>query len=70
MTRYNKAWGPAAFAERFDLAWGGFTQALESWLRLIEGHGPDAVAKAFRETLKGGGRPEEGQILSTRPSAI
>jgi hypothetical protein len=70
MTRYNKAWGPAAFAERFDLAWGGFTQALESWLHLIEGHGPDAVAKAFRETLKGGGRPEEGQILSTRPSAI
>ena len=70
MEHFNKAWGPAGFAERFDTAWRGFTQALEGWLNLVQGHGSDAVMEAYLRTLKGQGRPEEGQMLSTRPAGV
>ena len=70
MERFNKAWGPAGFAERFDTAWRGFTQALEGWMTLVEGNGSDAVMEVYLQILKGQARPDEGQILSTRPATV
>jgi homoserine O-acetyltransferase len=67
MERFNKAWGPAGFAERFDTAWREFAQALDGWMNLVEGHGAGAVVEAYLQTLKGQGRPDEGLILSARP---
>jgi hypothetical protein len=67
MERFNKAWGPAGFAERFDTAWREFAQALDGWMNLVEGHGAGAVVEAYLQTLKGQGRPNEGLILSARP---
>lgn len=68
--RFEKAWEPAGFAKRFDTALRGFLQAVEGWMTLVEGNGSDALREVYLQTMKGQGRPNEGQILSTRPVRI
>jgi hypothetical protein len=39
-------------------------------MTLVEGNGSDAVMEVYLQILKGQARPDEGQILSTRPATV
>lgn len=57
-------WGSEGYQERLGAAWSAFLEFARGWLSVERGHGPDAVAAVYRETLEGKTRPEQGHILS------
>ncbi|MET0222615.1 MAG: DUF2855 family protein [Tardiphaga sp.] len=57
-------WGPGGIDSRFNDAWIGFMPMLERSLSIVEGAGPEAVARVYRDTLAGRVAPNQGHILS------
>jgi len=57
-------WGPGGLDARFGAAWSGFAPNLDGWIKVIEGRGPAAVEKVYRDTLGGRVPPEQGHMLS------
>ena len=57
-------WGPAGFQERVAGAWAAFRAFSDGWLQVQRGHGRDAVARIYEETLGGSTKPEQGHVLS------
>jgi hypothetical protein len=57
-------WGPGGLEERFAAAWGPFVESVAKWMTVVEHRGPDAVRRAYLDTLGGRARPDEGHILS------
>jgi NADPH:quinone reductase-like Zn-dependent oxidoreductase len=57
-------WGQAGFDARLGDAWRSFLAFSDGWLRVVRGHGPDAVARVYHEVLEGRARPDEGHVLS------
>jgi hypothetical protein len=64
----NQDWGPDAFQARLAEAWRAFLGGTEGWLRIVHGRGPEAVERAYRDTLEGRVKPDEGLILSLHDS--
>jgi hypothetical protein len=59
-----KEWGPGGIEKRLSAAWAGFAPNLEKWLRIVEGHGPEAVQRVYLDTLAGRVPPDQGHMLS------
>jgi hypothetical protein len=57
-------WGAAVFQARVRDAMHKFLASTAHWLRIVEGHGQDAVASVYRAMLEGKADPAEGHILS------
>jgi hypothetical protein len=60
-------WGPAGLEQRLAQAWRAFIQRVTDprhpWLRIVQGHGRDAVEAAYQALLDGRALPREGHIL-------
>jgi hypothetical protein len=56
--------GPSGFQAALSSSWRTFLDGTEGWLRIERGRGPEAVERAYRDTLEGRVKPEEGLILS------
>lgn len=59
-----KEWGPGGVEQRFGVAWSHFAPRLDTWLKVTEGRGPEAVKKVYLDTLNGHVSPDGGRILS------
>ena len=59
-----KEWGPGGIDRRFGAAWTGFIPMLERSLDVVEGRGPAAVERLYRDTLAGHVSPRHGHMLS------
>jgi len=57
-------WGAAGFQARLGAAWCDFLAGTRGWLRIVHGKGPEAVERAYRETVEGRVKPDEGLVLS------
>ena len=56
-------WGRAGFDERFAQAWGSFVPAVEGWVDLTVGSGPQGLQSAYLEVLAGRTDPRTGHVL-------
>jgi hypothetical protein len=59
----TRDWGARALQERMGEAWRAFALDSRRWLDIRIGRGREAVERAYRETLEGAARPDEGRIL-------
>ena len=70
----NADWGAAELQKRIALAWNAFMRVVNAgaggkgWLKVVEARGEAAVAQVYRDQLAGSIRPDEGHILSLKPS--
>ena len=46
-------WGPGGLDQRHDAAWAPFAADAPRWLKVVEGVGPDAVARAYAAVVDG-----------------
>jgi hypothetical protein len=60
-------WGAGGLDERHDAAWTPFAADAPRWLRVVEGAGSDAVARAYAAVVEGKAGADEGRILSPLP---
>jgi hypothetical protein len=63
----RKDWGAAGFQEKVAESWRTFLDETQDWLRVVHGHGPDAVERVYRDAVEGRTRPADGHVLSLRP---
>ena len=56
-------WGRAGFDERFARAWGEFVPAVEGWVDVTAGSGPQGLQSAYLEVLAGRSDPRTGHVL-------
>jgi Protein of unknown function (DUF2855) len=64
LQRRTQEWGPAGLQERYGSAWRGFLDFTRDRIRIVRGHGPEAVERTYLEMLEGTVPPNEGHILS------
>ncbi len=57
-------WGPHGVTERLAVKWKEFMKPLGNWMTVVEGRGPAAVERVYREMLEGRARPDQGHMLS------
>jgi len=62
----NADWGAATLQKRIAEAWLAFLTPVAGWMRIVEGRGPEAVERVYRDMLAGRAKPDEGHILSLR----
>lgn len=62
--RRAEEWGAADLASRTAAAWRDFVSGIDGKLRIVEGRGEADVERAYRATLEGSARPDEGLVLS------
>ena len=62
-----KEWGPGGIDSRLGAAWSTLLPHLDTWLEVIESHGPDALKQVYLETLAGRIPPNEAHMVA--PSA-
>lgn len=67
-----QGWGGRELERRIADAWGAFiaalTQAEPPWLTVRQGHGADAVERAWRALLAGRSDPRDGLMLALPPA--
>ncbi|MDB5501206.1 MAG: hypothetical protein JWR89_1108 [Tardiphaga sp.] len=59
-----KEWGPGGIDKRFGASWAAFAPKLAGWIEVVEGRGPAAVERLYRDTLAGRVPPHQGHMLS------
>lgn len=64
IVKRSKEWGRGGLETRLNAAWTEFVPVLQGWIKVIRGNGRNAVEAAYRATLGGKVKPEEGHILS------
>ena len=72
----NADWGAAELQKRIARTWNAFMVVVNSggggggqgWLKVVEARGEAALAQVYRDLLAGSIRPDEGHILSLKPS--
>ncbi|MEA2272262.1 MAG: hypothetical protein QOI98_970 [Solirubrobacteraceae bacterium] len=57
-------WGRGGLEGRLAESWHGFVAWTPRWLEVVEGRGPEAVERAYREVLEGQTDPKVGHVLS------
>ena len=64
----NADWGPAGLQRRLADAWAAFMQpvtaAEKPWLRVVRGHGAEAIESTYATLIGGSTNPAEGHMLS------
>lgn len=67
-------WGATGLQQRLAAAWLAFMQPVTAaqppWLRVVHGHGPDAVTAVYRSLLDGHADPREGHVLALHAQAV
>ena len=64
MVKRAKDWGPAGLQQRVADSWEGFRASSDAWLKVVRGHGAEALERVYREMLEGRATPAEGHVLS------
>lgn len=59
-------WGGDGLDERFGQAWRSFVPAVERWVDVQVGHGPQALREVWLEVLGGRTDPRTGHVLQLR----
>jgi Protein of unknown function (DUF2855) len=57
-------WGPGGLEQRFGARWSSLVKTFDGWMKLDERRGPDAVLRAYAETLAGKQKAETALVLS------
>jgi len=57
-------WGREGLDQRFAEAWRRFAPAVEKWVDVVVGHGPEALRDAWLEVLAGRTPPRVGHVLT------
>lgn len=63
MRQRTQDWGREGLDARFAAAWGSFVPAVESWVDVVVGSGPEALREVWLEVLAGRGDPRTGHVL-------
>lgn len=63
MRKRGEDWGRAGLDERFAAAWTSFVPAVESWVDVVVGEGPQALRDVWLEVLAGRSAPRAGHVL-------
>lgn len=66
IVKRSRDWGRGGLEGKLNTAWNDFIPVLQHWIRVIRSNGRSAVEAAYRATLAGKIRPDEGHILSLR----
>ena len=64
MRKRTADWGRDGLDERFGQAWRAFVPAVEQWVDVQVGHGPQALRDVWLEVLSGSSPPRTGHVLS------
>ena len=64
IVKRTRDWGASGLTGRMALAWTGFCEASDAWLKVVRGHGREALAQVFQKTLAGRTEPADGHVLS------
>ena len=59
-----REWGSAVFQSKLGAVWAEFVGFVQSWMRVVEDFGPEAVEQVYLEALNGQLKPAKGYILS------
>jgi hypothetical protein len=63
MRKRTGDWGRDGLDDRFGAAWRGFVPAVEQWVDVVVGTGPDALRDVWLEVLSGRSDPRAGHVL-------
>jgi hypothetical protein len=63
MRKRTGDWGRDGLDDRFAQAWRSFVPAVEGWVDIAVGHGPQALRDVWLEVLSGRSAPRTGHIL-------
>lgn len=64
MRKRNDDWGREGLDDRFARAWRTFVPAVEQWVDVEVGTGPEALRAVWLEVLSGGSAPRTGHVVS------
>lgn len=64
MRKRTQDWGREGLDRAFAEAWNRFVPAVEEWVDVVHGKGPEALRKAWLEVLAGGMDPRQGHVLA------
>ncbi|MCW2679115.1 MAG: hypothetical protein JWM62_516 [Frankiales bacterium] len=64
MRKRTADWGREGLDERFGQAWRSFVPAVEQWVDVQVGHGPEALREVWLEVLAGRSAPRTGHVTS------
>jgi hypothetical protein len=64
LQKRREDWGAGGLEARVAQAWGAFLPSLRGWMRIVPGHGPDAIESVYLEMLDGKMDPAIGHVLS------
>jgi hypothetical protein len=63
MRKRSQDWGRDGLDAKFAEAWQGFAAAVEGWVDVRIGHGPEALRAAWLEVLAGHTPPRTGHVI-------
>lgn len=63
MVKRRADWGPNGIEDRYGEAWRRFVPQVESWVDVVEGRGPQALADVWLEVLANKSAPRVGNVL-------
>ena len=63
MRKRTADWGREGLDDRFSAAWRSFVPAVESWVDVTVGHGPQALREVWLDVLQGRSAPRTGHVL-------
>lgn len=64
MRKRKQDWGREGLDAAFAEAWHRFIPAVEGWVDVVGGQGPEALRSAWLEVLAGGVDPRQGHVLT------
>ena len=66
MRKRTADWGREGLDDRFGQAWRSFVPAVEGWVDVTVGHGPEALREVWLEVLAGRSAPRTGHVVQLR----
>jgi NADPH:quinone reductase-like Zn-dependent oxidoreductase len=64
MRKRKDDWGREGLDKAFAEAWHRFIPAVEGWVDVVTGDGPEALRKTWLEVLAGGVDPRQGHVIT------
>lgn len=64
LQKRTQDWGADGFQQRYAAAWRRFLAFAKDKIRIVRGHGPEAVERVYLQMVDGRVTPDEGHILS------
>lgn len=63
ITKRRADWGPRGVEAKFGAAWAAFVPAVETWVDVAAGQGPEGLRAAWLEVLSGQSSPRVGHVV-------